>query len=92
MKFSRTFTNKLVSFADRHFTWDSRTMKRENPDANFEFFAISRDDGIITSVCISRTKYGVWVSIRKDGRKIYGQYLETYAEATVFKKMIRCLG
>lgn len=92
MKFSRTFTNKLVSYVDRYFTWDTRTLRREDTDKNFDFFAISRENGHITSVCIDRSICGLWVSISKDHNFIYSGYIKTYKEVDTFKKMIRCLG
>lgn len=92
MKFGKTFTNKLISYADRYFTWDSRTMRREDTDKHFDFLAISRTDGHLTSVCIDRSRVGLWVSINKDHHFIYSGYLKTYKEVDTFKKMIRCLG
>ena len=92
MKFSKTFTNKLVSYTDRHFTWDKRTMRREGTDKLFDFFAICRNEGVTTSVCIDRSKYGLWVSIRKNDTYIIANHLKTYKEIDAFKKMVRCLG
>ena len=92
MKFSRKFTNKLVSYTDRHFTYDKRTMRREGTDKLFDFFAISRENGVTTSVCVDRTKQGIWASIRKDDKYICEGFLKTYTEVDNFKKMILCLG
>lgn len=92
MKFGKTFTNKLVSYADRYFTWDKRTLRREGTDGNFDFFAICRENGHTISVCIDRSNYGLWTSIKKDQRFIFSGYLKTYKEVSTFKKMIRCLG
>lgn len=92
MKFSRTFTNKLVSYADRYFTYDSRTMRREGTDKSFDFFAICREDNHKTIVCIDRIKLGMYVAIKKDDKYIYQGLLKTYAEIDTFKKMVRCLG
>ena len=92
MKFSRTFTNKLISYADRYFTYDSRTMKREGTDKLFDFFAINRDNGNTTCVCIDRSTTGLWVSIQKNNHFIYSDFLKTYKEVDNFKKMIKCLG
>lgn len=89
-KFSKTFTNKLVSYADRYFTWDTRTLRREGTDKCFDFFAMSKDTK--TCVCIDNTKMGMWVAIRKDGKFIIADHLKTYKEVDNFKKMIRCLG
>lgn len=91
MKFGKTFTNKLVSYADRYFTWDSRTMRREGTDKLFDFFAINRENGH-TTVCIDRSTVGLWVSIQKNNHFIYSGFLKNYKEVDAFKKMIRCLG
>lgn len=90
MKFSRTFTNKLVSFADQHYTWDSRKMKREGTTSEFDFVAFNHDEN--TMVCISREKFGIWVSIRRNRAYIKHGFLKTYSEVNEFKKMIKCLG
>ena len=92
MKFSKTFTNKLVSYTDRYFTYDHRTMRREGTDKLFDFFAIRRENGVTTSVCVNRSKQGVWVSIRKNDEYICGDFVKTYTEVDAFKKMIKCLG
>jgi hypothetical protein len=91
MKFGKTYTNKLISFADRYFTWDKRTMRRENTDSTFDFWAISRENGHTVSVCIDRNSYGLWVSIRKDDEYIIGEHLKSYSDVTNFKRMIKCL-
>lgn len=92
MKFGRTFTNKLVSYADRYFTWDSRYMNREDSTQHFDFFAIRKEDEHRTVICFRRSKYGIWASIRKDEAEIHSGFLKSYKEVTNFKKMIRCLG
>ena len=93
MKFSKTFVNKLVSYADRYFSYDSRTMKREGTDKLFDFFAISRENGTTTCVCIDRNaSHHLWVSIQRNGQFIYSGFLKTYKEVDNFKTMIRCLG
>jgi hypothetical protein len=92
MKFGKTFTNKLISYADQHFTYDTRTMRREGTDKLFDFFAISRENGTTTTVCIDRSSVGLWVSIQKNGHFIYSGYLKSYKEVDRFKCMIRCLG
>ena len=92
MKFSKTFTNKLVSYTDRYFTWDSRKMKRENDDTEFDFVAFNHDNGHTTSVFIRRSQYGIWVSINKARKPIHQGFLRTYKEVNDFKKMIKCLG
>ncbi len=91
MKFGKTYTNKLVSFVDRYFTWDTRTMKREGTDNLFDFWAISRENGHKVSVCIDRNSYGLWVSIRKDDEYIIAECLKSYTDVARFKQMIKCL-
>lgn len=91
MKFSKTFTNKLVSFADQHFSWDSRQLKREgNNSFGFDFIAHNRDAK--TSVYIERTEFGMYVVIDRDRQTITRGFLKTYKEVNAFKKMIKCLG
>lgn len=92
MKFSKKFTNKLVSYADRYFTYDRRKMRREGTDERFDFFAINLDNGSTTCVFIKRSTTGLWVSIQKNDHCIYHGFLKTYTEVNNFKKMIRCLG
>lgn len=89
-KFSRTFTNKLVSFADRYYTWDKRTLRREGTDKCFDFFAFNKENK--TCICIDNTKMGMWVAIKKNDDFILAKHLHTYKEIDNFKKMIRCLG
>ena len=90
MQFSRKTVNKLVSYVDRYYTWDTRSIKREGDIVHQDYIALNEEHN--TSVCVSRGKYGIWASIRKDGRFIVGDYLKTYKEITNFKKMVRCLG
>lgn len=91
--FSRTFTNKLVSFADRYFTYDRRSMHRETPSEMFDFFATRTDeDGIITCVSIDRTYGKIFAYIKRGDKCIYADYLKSYKDADNFKRMIRCLG
>lgn len=93
MKFSKTFTNKLVSYADRYFTWDSRKMHREDSTEMFDFFAYRReDDGNQTVVCIDHTNFGLFAYIKKDNKCIYSGHFKTFKDVDSFKKMIRCLG
>ena len=91
MKFGKTFTNKLVSFADRYFTYDSKSMRREGTDISFDFYAIRKENGQYTAVCINRNEYGLWACIRKGDDYIYSGHLKSYQEVANFKKMIRCL-
>ena len=90
MKFSKTFTNKLVSYVDRYYTYDSRKMKREGTITDFDFVAFNHETN--TSVFIKRGKYGIWASIRKESKHIQSGYLKTYTEVSNFKKMVCCLG
>lgn len=90
MRFNRTYTNKLVSFADRYFTYDKREMRREGTSVNFDFLAWNYDTE--TYVVIDRTKYGIYVCIRKNYKTFFSKTLHTYKEVSYFKRMIRCLG
>lgn len=90
MKFSRKFTNKLVSYTDRYFTYDKRNLKREGETDLFDFIGHNRDTN--TSVYIDRTEFGMYVIISKGGTDIKRGFLKTYKEVTDFKRMIRCLG
>lgn len=91
MKFSKRFTNKLVSYVDRYFTYDTRKLKREG-DATQSFDLIAHNHDTQTSVYIGRTQYGIYAVIRKEHKDIKRGFLETYTEVDNFKKMIRCLG
>ena len=91
MKFGKTYTNKLVSFADRYFTYDKKTMKREHTDISFDFYAFRKENGVYTTVCINRNEYGLWACIRKGDNYIVAKHLKSYQEVASFKKMIRCL-
>lgn len=88
MKFSRKFTNKLVSYADRYFTYDYRTMRREDHNEHFDFCA-RRDDA---SVIIDRLPRGMYLCIKKDGKYIYSTIAKSFAEIKNFKRMVLCLG
>lgn len=90
MKFSRTFTNKLVSYADRYFSYDDREMKREGTNEHFDFVARDYDRKIY--IYINRNSTGIFVYIRKDGKTIIREILQSYKEIDTFKKMIRCIG
>ena len=91
MKFSKTFTNKLVSYADRYFTYDSRKLKREG-DITFGFDFIAHNRDAKTSVYIERTDFGMYVVINRNTNTIKKGFLKTYKEVSEFKKMIKCLG
>ena len=93
MNFSRKFTNKLISYVDRYFTYDTRTMKREGTDALFDFFGVCKSDGIKTVVVVDRLKSDMlWVSISQNDTCIHSGFLHTYDDISNFKKMVRCLG
>lgn len=88
MKFGQTYTNKLVSYVDQHFTYNSREMKRENEKALFDFSAFGDNK---TCVVVNRNEFGIFVVICKDGKTILRKILKTYKEVDNFKKMIKCL-
>lgn len=90
MKFGKTYTNKLISFVDRYFTYDYKEMRRENTGKIFDFYAREYDTD--TSVVVDKWALGIYVSIRRDGKEIIGKTLCTYKEVADFKRMIRCLG
>ena len=88
MKFGKTYTNKLVSYADRYFTYDRKEMKRENTSAYFDFYA--RNDDTNTTIAIDRTSRGIYASIRKGDKLLFHKILKTYTEVEYFKRIIRC--
>ena len=88
MKFSKKFTNKLVSYADRYFTYDRRIMRREDHNEQFDFYA-HRDDATIV---IDRCSMGIYLCIKKDERYIYKTIAKSFADIKNFKRMILCLG
>ena len=91
MKFGQTFTNKLVSYTDRYFTYDTHKLKREGDDTNsFEYIAHNYDSH--TSVFIARTEHGLYIVIKRDGIYIRRGFLKTYKDVDAFRRMIRCLG
>lgn len=90
MKFGKTYTNRLVSFADRYFTYDDKEMKREGTTDYFDF--VGRNYDTKTYVYIHRNQTGIFVYIRKDNKTIIREILQTYKEIDTFKRMIRCLG
>ena len=93
MKFSRTFTNKLISYVDRYFTYDWRTMKREGTDSLFDFYGVNEDDGVKTVVVVDRlSPCLLWVSISKNDTHIHSAFLKSYDDISSFKKMVKCLG
>lgn len=92
-KFSKNFTNKLVSYACRHGKWDTKLLKREDSTQHFDFFAVANKGNCQTIVCFSDSaEHGIWASIEKDNDTIYRGFITTDAEVKTFKKMIRCLG
>jgi hypothetical protein len=90
MKFGKTYTNKLVSFVDRQFTYESKGMKREGTNTYFEFAGYDFERRV--SVHIKRNSCGIFVQVRKDGKNVICEILHTYSEVENFKRMIRCLG
>ena len=92
MKISRKLTNKLVTYVDRYFTYDRRTMKREG-SVMFDFFGVCEDNGVRTVVVVDRMSSDMlWVSITKNHTCIHSGFLTTYDDIDNFKKMVRCLG
>lgn len=91
MKFSKKFTNKLISYTDRFYTYDSRKLKREG-DITYSFDFIAHNHETETSVYISKTEFGIYVVISKNRKDIKRGFLTNYTEVDDFKRMIRCLG
>jgi hypothetical protein len=89
-KISNKDKNKLVSFVDRHFTYDSRKLKRENADTAFDFFGINYDTNTIIVVDCSKTT--VYTAIKQKNKYIHKGFICSFNELSQFKKMIRCLG
>lgn len=93
LKVSRANTNKLVSYVDRYFTYDRRTLKREGESALFDFFGVRIDDERKIVVVIDRMMHGVlWVSIRENNTYIHSGFIKSYKDIDTFKRMVRCLG
>lgn len=88
MKFSKKFTNKVVSYVDRYFTYDYREMRREDTNSSFDFYA----HGEGTTVVIDRCPTGLYICIKKDERYIYKTIAKSFADIKNFKRMILCLG
>ena len=88
MKFSKKFTNKLVSYVDRYFTYDRRTMRVEDENSLFDFYAVGEG----TTVVIDRCPTGLYICIKKDNRYICKNIAKSFAEIKNFKHMILCLG
>lgn len=90
LKMSKKDQNKLISFVDRYFTYDTRTLKREKADAHFDFFGINYETNTIVVVdCI---KTGIYVAIKQNNQYIHVGFIGSFKELSQFKKMIRCLG
>ena len=93
MNISRKLTNKLISYVDRYFTYDTRTMRREGTDSLFDFFGVCKDNDVKTVVVVDRMSRDLlWVSISKNDAHIYSGFLKSYDDITNFKRMVRCLG
>lgn len=89
MQFSRKFTNKLVSYTDRYFTYDYRIMRREDHNELFDFCA-RRDDA---AVMIDKLSTGsIYLCVKKDNKYVYQAIAKSFAEIKNFKRMILCLG
>lgn len=88
-KISNKDTNKLVSFVDRYFTYDTRKLKRENADTAFDFFGINYDTHTI--VVVARSKTTIYTAIKRNDQYIHKGFIGSFNELSQFKKMIRCL-
>ena len=88
MKFSKNFTNKVISYVDRYFTYDYRTMRVEDENSLFDFYA--HRTGI--TVVIDRCPTGIYTCIKKDNRYICKNIAKSFAEIKNFKRMVFCLG
>lgn len=88
MKFSKKFTNKLVSYVDRYFTYDRRAMRVEDKNNLFDFYAQRTG----ATVVIDRCPTGIYICIKKDNRYICKNIAKSFAEIKNFKHMILCLG
>ena len=88
MKFSKNVTNKIISYVDRNFTYDYRTMRREEENSLFDFYAYRSG----ATVVIDRCPTGLYISIKKDNRYICKNIAKSFAEIKNFKHMILCLG
>ena len=93
MRITRKTTNKLVSYVDRHFTYDERGMKREGTDDHFDFFGIryAEDKSPRIIIAIDRNQFFLYVSIRINGKEIYTDNIKTHKQLNTFKAMVRCL-
>lgn len=94
MQISRKTTNKLVSYVDRYFTWDKRTMKRENTDKIFDFWGVRYTDGNNprVTVAIDKNSLFLFASIHIDGKTVYEGRIKTHKQLNTFKAMVLCLG
>ena len=90
LKMSKKDQNKLISFVDRYFTYDTRTLKREKADAHFDFFGINYETN--TTVVVDCIKTGIYVAIKQNNQYIHVGFIGSFKELSQFKKMIRCLG
>ena len=89
-KISKNNKNKLISFVDRYFTYDTRTLKRENVDTAFDFFGINYDTNTIVIIDCSKTT--VYTAIKQNNKYIHKGFICSFNELSQFKKMVRCLG
>ena len=89
-KISKKDKNKLISFVDRYFTYDTRSLKREKADTAFDFFGINYDTNTIVVVNCSKTT--VYTAIKQNNKYIHQEFICSFNELSQFKKMIRCLG
>ena len=90
MKLTKKELNKLVSFIDKEFSYDSRKIKREDETSVFDFFGINYDTDTIVSV--HNDKIGLYISIKRNKKVIEQKFIKSFNELNVLKKMIKCLG
>lgn len=88
MKFSKKFVNKLVTFTDKNFTYDSRKMKREGDNTPFDFVGYDYNDNILTTVYIRNTNCGLWVDIRQNGQTKFHGFCQNFNDVRNFKQAI----
>ena len=91
MKLTKKELNKLVSFIDKEFSHDMRTLKREDETSPFDFFGRNKERDITICVDFS-SEMGLYVSITRRNRVIERKYLKTMHEINQFQKLIFCIG
>ena len=90
VKISNTEFNKFVAYVDKHFTYDSRYKKKEDPNEPFDYCAFDHERKL--SIFIRKSVFGVFVSINKNGTSIIRKSLRTYAELNEVRHWISLIG